>query len=78
MEKTNNNCAMMKDFIEVNTPEIIDQTLSNIDFMSDLILRESNFDSESKVACLLDLSDIKDDYRVLRDISVNYHNENKA
>lgn len=78
MEKTNNNCAMMKDFIEVNTPEAIDQTLNDIDFMSDIILRESKLDSENIIACLRNLSDIKADYRVLRDISTNFQNNEKA
>lgn len=65
---------MMKDFIEVNTPEVIESTLDNIDFISDLILREDGLDSESKIACLRNLSDIKADYRVLRDISTNFQN----
>ncbi len=62
--------AMVKDFFKANPPEFIDKTMNNIDLIADIILRASDLDCETVVACLRDLAAIKDDFRVLKDISL--------
>lgn len=62
--------AMVKDFFEANTSEVIEKTMNDIDLIADIILRASGLDCENVVACLRDLAAIKDDYRVLKDISL--------
>lgn len=78
MEKTNNNSTMMKDFIELNTPEVIDRTISDIENICDTLVFHSGSSCEDIVNCLRSLYRIKGDYNELRNISMNYHNENEA